>query len=124
MSKKAKLTDIGNAPWEDCIDGWTVRDADGNKVCETYHGDSDVEKQVARQQFIALSRNAFDVMMRREGWYPYPIGGEWSVRVRGLGGTVHHMPFDSMQWPDPFTALDETDKWYSENVERKKTQYD
>lgn len=60
--------------------------------------------------FIALARNAFDVMMRR-GWYPIPYFGKW--RAHGADGYMGD------KFPDPFTALVETDKWYKENVEKK-----
>ena len=42
-------------PWEACIDGWTVRDAHGRRVCST-RSDSDVEQQVDNQAFIAHVR--------------------------------------------------------------------
>lgn len=59
--------------------------------------------------FIALARNAFDVMMRR-GWGVAKELDGWSVFgngiVRGNPGV-----------PDPFTALVEADKWYAAHVE-------
>lgn len=63
-------------------------------------------------EFIALARNAFDVMMRREwqaeknqyGWRAKDIDGVW-CEVYELG------------YSDPFTALVEADKWYRQNVE-------
>lgn len=69
--------------------------------------------------FIALARNAFDVMMRRKKWFPVPNGVSWDVCQEN--GTledpelVHAWPMD---WPDPFTALVEADKWYKEHVEK------
>lgn len=61
-------------------------------------------------EFYLLARNAFDVMMRR-GWYPRPHFGKW--RAHGADGYMGD------EFPDPFTALVETDKWYKENVEKK-----
>jgi hypothetical protein len=79
--------------------------------------------------FIALARNAFDVMMRR-GWWPVPCRAtsEWWV-AQGRLGSDSPIPFDDRQaqvgkgcptlaWPDPFTALVEADRWYAENVEK------
>lgn len=74
----------------------------------------------ANAAFVALARNAFDVMMRR-GWgvtpaYEKPPYDEFCVQdsadqqIRGLIAKT---------WPDPFTALVEADKWYKENVESK-----
>lgn len=76
--------------------------------------------------FIALARNAFDVMMRR-GWH--------AVRDRSRDGqhwvavSYEKDPYESNpimtdedgleDWrPDPFTALVEADAWYKANVEK------
>lgn len=71
--------------------------------------------------FIALARNAIDVMMRR-GWYAaleregFVNRNKWIVRektgmcVAGAG---------AVEYPDPFTALVEADKWYRENIEKE-----
>ena len=74
--------------------------------------------------FIALARNAFDVMMRR-GWYVVPQGETepylWGVRTN----SGHDLPLKfltSEPWTgvfnDPFTALVEANRWYRENVEK------
>ncbi len=64
-------------------------------------------------EFCALARNAFDVMMRR-GWTPLRTdSGEWWI--------IEEFDFlgaPAWRWPDPFTALVEADKWYSEHVEK------
>lgn len=71
--------------------------------------------------FIALARNAFDVMMRR-GWSPslivngersgmWVIIGDCSIKIDAFNAKY---AFD-----DPFTALVEADKWHKENVEKK-----
>ena len=70
-------------------------------------------------EFIALARNAYDVMMRR-GWCAEPKrDGQWGVRKfnnhfypNGPQGVV-------TSWPCPFTALVEADKWYAANVEKR-----
>ena len=65
-------------------------------------------------EFIALARNAFDVMMRR-GWWASFDGGlhpeKWSVHGKGSGFLR-----DQKMHDDPFTALVEADKWYKENI--------
>jgi hypothetical protein len=70
--------------------------------------------------FIALARNAFDVMMRRGWWVvPYlgkPSEGRWFVRGNGLPREIQ----DS-EHPDPFTALVEADAWHKANVEKQPT---
>ncbi len=67
-------------------------------------------------EFIALARNALDVMMRRK-WMAMcdveAVGGWW---VEDARGTPLGMP---RCCPDPFTAIVEADKWYAENVEKK-----
>lgn len=75
---------------------------------------------VADAAFIALARNAFDVMMRR-GWSPW-AGKEWSV-LDDEGGMIyrkHGGDGSRITASDPFTALVEADKWYKENVEGQK----
>lgn len=89
--------------------------------------------------FIALARNAFDVMMRRR-WYP-SCESLWSdpERKDKRGWVVrelHSIPRNSayqltlgriigelgmsLVWADdPFTALVEADAWYAANVEGK-----
>jgi hypothetical protein len=78
------------------------------------------------QEFIALARNAFDVMIRRKDWSP--IHNE-NPEHGGVGWHVAHSDSkvaDSASslgwcfpgpWPDPFTALVEADAWYKANVE-------
>lgn len=66
-------------------------------------------------EFIALARNAFDVMMRRGWWAEKFSSGKWrlSFNCRGCGlgrYSDHH-------YDDPFTALVEADRWFKENME-------
>lgn len=64
--------------------------------------------------FVALARNAFDVMMRRE-WYPRKLtDGTWRVSCASVLPTR----LINMHWDCPFAALVEADKWYRENVEK------
>ena len=109
-----------------------VRDANGKIVCDTLNSNvaviqtdhetdgvyySDAQGRVDLG-FVALARNAFDVMMRR-GWCAIPWEGGWTVWAK---------EFDNADWregrvgvqvrSDPFTALVEADKWYKANVEK------
>lgn len=65
--------------------------------------------------FIALARNAFDVMMRR-GWVPKRyLGYMWSVQ-NGHGDYPPELlgMVDTPEpavWLDPFTALASADEW-------------
>ncbi len=123
------MTDIDRlapAPWEDRIDGYTVRDANGDKVCGTFDWSHDGERAVAIQQFVVMARNAFDVQSRR-GWYAVPVGvgshSLWRVRV----GRGHDMPLGFIVNSDhngvfsnPFEALVAADEWYRQHVEGEK----
>ena len=78
--------------------------------------------------FIALARNAFDVMMRR-GWYACRV----SVGTQTGDVEKYRLSKDfryiienedwwlaSQKWyDDPFTALVEADKWYRDHIEAK-----
>ncbi len=98
----AKLTE---PPWELDADGWCP--------------EADVWEN---QPFIALARNAYDVMMRR-GWYPVPVESElWNVCTQGLAGKLPEEFWEAwrkLRFADPFTALVEADAWYREHVEGK-----
>jgi hypothetical protein len=73
--------------------------------------------------FIALARNAFDVMMRR-GWNPLMTSNGWSVsdfhrkRVYDKARTFRDWVLEQ-EWPDPFTALVEADRWMKEQEASK-----
>lgn len=72
-------------------------------------------------KFYVLARQAFDVMMRRREWHAMPCAdGKWCASIvsqmihwvmQGCGEVETH-------FPDPFTALVETDAWYKANVEK------
>lgn len=68
-------------------------------------------------EFMALARNAFDVMMRR-GWGVVHRSSGWFVPIPDEG-FWNETAFRKMRFPDPFTALVESDKWYREHVEGK-----
>lgn len=86
---------------------------------------SGVADNPADAAFIALSRNAFDIMMRRK-WSPLksPVEGQgWRVDTND-GEYFSTMSVlasyrEPDHWPDPFTALVEADRWHVENVESK-----
>lgn len=65
---------------------------------------------------LRIAARAEDVMLRR-GWWPCCDSEKWFVAGQGTGILVDagfHGP-----WPDPFTALVEADRWYTDNVEAK-----
>lgn len=70
-------------------------------------------------EFIALARNAFDVMMRR-GWGVLPcrsVIGWWVSK--DSEGNPFRDDAPRLYWQDPYTALIEADRWYKENVESR-----
>jgi hypothetical protein len=76
--------------------GWTI-------------GQMDQEKR-EDWAFIALARNAFQIMMDRK-IYPVIRCGKWAVDVATC---VHVGDFD-----DPFSALIAAEKWYNEQAARE-----
>jgi hypothetical protein len=113
------LSKLTPAPWVAEIDN-DNRDAEVALVYGPYpKGDpclvvAGVFEDLTDGEFIALARNAFDVMMRR-GWFPKraDISRKWFVlRLSDSFQHAHRWCAD-----DPFTALVEADEWYKENVE-------
>ena len=109
------LKKLTPAPWQ----------AQGEGICCGLYAEPghmlifDPDSTWADASFIALARNAFDVMLRR-GWYAYPPSSQqvgWGVDARPQA-----LPMDlcKLSWPDPFTALVEAEKWYVANVEGKR----
>jgi hypothetical protein len=80
-------------------------------------GSEDAE---ANSAFIALARNAFDVVMRR-GWYANKLSrGGWKVPSDfGQFGSKFWRWLKDNTFTDPFSALVEADRWYRENCESK-----
>ncbi len=66
-------------------------------------------------RFYELSRNAFDVMMRR-GWGVVRVRGEWLIAI---GSMEPLFELRKKRWSNPFAALVEADQWYAENVEKQ-----
>lgn len=101
------LTKLSPAPWEaivvDSEDGsYDIEDPRHVEVGNV-NGKTDAE-------FIALARNAFDVQVRR-GWFAVPKyfnrpGTFWIVRT-----SIPNCAIEWKEWPDPFTALVEADRW-------------
>ncbi len=124
------LEKLTPAPWDVTADTSSampaVVDAEGKPVAWVPLEAADL------RHFIALARNAFDVMMRR-GWWaievnvttedelpPFSKGHGKIWRVSSFCGPLPLKKFTKEQIaPDPFTALVEADRWYKENVEGK-----
>lgn len=69
-------------------------------------------------EFLALARNAFEVMVRR-GWAPVKaVGHRWILIEPELSPHIESGRLLTAA-DDPFTCLIETDRWYHENVEAK-----
>lgn len=97
------LNKLTAAPWRECL-------------CDNCGCPIEPE---ADHEFICLARNAFDVMMRRQ-WHAWPdsklFGDELRIVWYVCAPQVpkeHCGPCDN-----PFVALVEADKWYSENIEK------
>ena len=116
------LTKLSPAPWEAILCGKaeapdTLKrivqsvDPDGSHIAFVFEDSPD------NAAFIALARNAFDVMMRR-GWTVTKHmqhdadHGKWRV-LDEWDRSVSPMPPSI----DPFAALVEADAWYGKNVE-------
>jgi hypothetical protein len=124
------LEKLTPAPWTvdapGCV-GHTFKE--GGKRTIAIPGDSynPFPPDIADAEFIALARNAFDVMMRRGWWAIKDVQGKFFVKGDCKGSKFGHQqtphPCDDWGNPhrlqDPFTSLVEADKWYRENVEGK-----
>lgn len=125
------LSKLAPAPWRGLsgmvIGGHVVATVD----CEFYVMGPSAAPPCSAQvhiDFIALARNAFDVVMRR-GWSAKRlIDGRWVAMTWAVDPhECHAVILDSNgieEWdvaarPDPFTALVEADAWYKANVEKQ-----
>ena len=87
-----------------------------DRVCQCNVGECE---PVTNAAFIALARNAFDVAMRR-GWGFTGINGHyWPIDPQEFHHVLiefrgHFAGLSLPDWPDPFTALTEADKWMEE----------
>ena len=71
-------------------------------------------------EFMALARNAFEIMMRR-GWQPKRhINGQWTVDDSCGGMNEPFRVACHLSWSDPFTAIVEAYRWYRGNVGKDK----
>jgi hypothetical protein len=120
------LSKLTRAPWHANM-GWHHGGA-VSTPCGRIELGEDREDDAA---FIALARNAFDVLQRR-GWsicrehlWGDPVRRNklaWIVRWPNyldgkLGEIVGPLGNELIWAADPFTALVEADKWYREQVE-------
>ncbi len=102
---KVDLSKLSPAPWH-------------NVGHELYFGDT-FHQQISKETdaaFIALARNAYDVLTRRRWGLTKEAGGFWIVDIRNP--EIQRL----MNYPCPtcpFTALVEADAWYRENVEKQ-----
>ncbi len=110
------LSKLTPAPWSVPDGCGYVTDTEGNP-CADCGGADDAE-------FIALARNAFDVMMRRgwsvRTWIPGSLDGKAPRRFGVIdedGEWLHKTDYWITSRHDPFTALVEADRWYREHVE-------
>lgn len=91
------VLDVGIVGWA-ILGGGGDPQQDGWALLHGEAGNGTIVPQRDDLEFIALARNAFDVLMRR-GWHPSrdSAGGWWCEYVHA---------------PDPFTALVLADEWY------------
>ena len=127
------LEKLTPAPWEsrhvlgEVVGEWSDAMNRRLQVCVR---DRTTPSSEADFDFIALARNAFDVMMRR-GWMvcrevvtsnpSHKAYGRsvWTVRSEHHGDLIGPIGSRIIWADDPFTALVEADKWHVENIERK-----
>lgn len=108
------------APWEVyCESNNEDYPSISGLTCGLHGGDSCII-DINHANFIALARNAFDVMMRR-GWIAArATTGEWVVK-HGDGLAKYEIldkPSGGLFFAsDPFTAIVEADRWWKEYVE-------
>lgn len=103
---------------------WTVGEPPYHEVLDAEGIPVNQKGFRADMEFEALARNAFDVMMRR-GWYAvghvrrgnsyssWIVLNSFGVEMERGGNTGIYFVA-----ADPFTCLDEADRWYKENVEQ------
>jgi hypothetical protein len=113
------LSKLSKAPFRVCDShGLCVVDPIGDVVCDLSVGQWTGNRTDA--EFIALARNAFDVMMRRGWGVEQHSNGKWciaqgtfkeDVKLWEWLCTVDH-------WANPFEALVEADRWHRENIEK------
>jgi|SRR6516162_4464215 len=121
------LSKLSPAPWKLQGDGeYSAEDypevifSNGDMLTRALHGNDSCLSCKADAEFIVLARNAFDVMMRRKWGLSYRGGFEPGWFVLDILDDPLFPPGDepALLPADPFTALVEADRWYTENVER------
>lgn len=106
---------------------WIVRETDrswcaGPDGCPVLLAEMDNDAGRAAVSFVALARNAFDVMMRR-GWGVVKLEtGKWVLEDTARKGWLY---LNGQNWfaDDPYEAakqMIDADRWYCENVEKAK----
>ncbi len=89
-----------------------------------YLPERSIEQAKIDAKFIELSRQAYDVMMRRRWGVAESnvVPGLWLAIVSFTSLPEGHpleVQFRSKRWDNPFTALVESDRWFSEHVDGK-----
>ncbi len=124
------LSKLSPAPWTALVDPVLGMGVDLNEQFGPFFLGGDkwpLSRQIAFADFVVLSRNAFDVMLRR-GWVVsysdeqprkwhsgIPMSDMARIADAKLG---HDCPLFKDGFDDPFTAIVEADKWFKEHVEK------
>jgi len=105
----------------------------GNWKCKRFADDGktiSVEMTHEDWEMCCAARRVLDILMRR-GIFPVQVANGWSVwctTPQGWPACMFGVALTDQRlkpslwpgpWPDPFTAVEEAEKWYVENVERK-----
>jgi hypothetical protein len=116
------LTRLSPAPWFNWSRGtkgeFGLFCGDPNDPSDIY--DLNERDEETDLEFVALARNAFEVMMRR-GWsVRRTVDHHWMVVGDNDTWLFHPKYGDYFMEDNPFTSLIEADKWYRENVDKAK----
>jgi len=115
------LSKLPAAPWIASAGIVTNEADDSPRLADCTWGDVDDDATASIAEFIALARNAFDILLLR-GWSVCRFKDGWIATIP-LDQTSAE--FRAICWgkqpslvaEDPFTALVVGDKWYRENVD-------
>ncbi len=135
MSEPIDLTKLSPAPWEPDYEDGTIEGI----LMMAHHANINTAVRLGEDYsrtnlaFVALARNAFDIMTRRM-WFPRFVGTvdgqqQWMAYSWVALKNVCEIAADFRAtecvrhwlYPDPYTAIVETEKWYCENVEESQT---
>lgn len=107
---KLYLESVSPAPWNVISHKWDVLTSGptGDISKQTL-----LDNQMTRPDMVmcAMARNFLDIVMRR-GWGVI-------VHPDGWGVDVILPKLRAMRWPDPFTAVQEAEKWWVANMGEK-----